>query len=522
MAIPVGVYLLMLVGSVLASPDPRASTRGLSEIFILTTLLTAPFLVRGERQVRLALDTLIGLAALLACEGLSQFLFGYGDIDRRIRGPFSHYMTFSGFLLICDLLLLASMLYTRAVAEPLAVGGAGGDQRRAARQLTRNAWVALALSLTVMIAFRAPRLLLAYLPAAVLLVALAPVPILHRMLSIVDLRDSSNYDRLCMLEAGITMVRQRPVFGVGPDLVKRFYPIYRAPAAPRYEVPHLHNTLLQLAAERGLPSLAAYLAMTVVAAAAAWRRVRPRGRTPGAPGRPLHGSAARPPRLQSGGPVREQLGGRRGAAADALRAGAPVLPARRGERGATPGGSVIYRDRGHTCCETCGSISSWWNEGCFPAGSRRAAPSWRARSRWRDGGWTTGNAVSGEARVAVLAPKEPFVSRAGRKLALALDHFGLDPAGWTCLDVGASTGGFTDCLLQRGAARVYALDVGYGQLDHRLASTPGWWWCERINARNLARRRPARAVRSDHHGPLLHSLLGASPPCPRRPRILLR
>ena len=271
MAIPVGVYLLMLVGSVLASPDPQASTRGLSEIFILATLLTAPFLVRGERQVRLVLDTLVGLAALLACEGLSQFLFGYGDIDRRIRGPFSHYMTFSGFLLVCDLLLLASMLYSPRWRVPWRWAALAVINAALLGSYTRNAWVALALSLTVMIAFRAPRLLLAYLPATVLLIALAPVPILHRMLSIIDLRDSSNYDRLCMLEAGITMVRQRPVFGVGPDMVKRFYPIYRAPAAPRYEVPHLHNTLLQLAAERGLPSLAAYLAMTVVAAAAAWR-----------------------------------------------------------------------------------------------------------------------------------------------------------------------------------------------------------------------------------------------------------
>jgi 23S rRNA (cytidine1920-2'-O)/16S rRNA (cytidine1409-2'-O)-methyltransferase len=97
-----------------------------------------------------------------------------------------------------------------------------------------------------------------------------------------------------------------------------------------------------------------------------------------------------------------------------------------------------------------------------------------------------GTAVAGEARVAVLAPKEPFVSRAGRKLAHALDHFGLDPAGWTCLDVGASTGGFTDCLLQRGAARVYALDVGYGQLDHRLRTDPRVVVMERINARHLA------------------------------------
>jgi len=271
MAIPAGIYVLMLVGSFLASPDPEASARGLSEIFILATLLAAPFLIRGERQVRLALDTLIGLAALLACEGLSQFLFGYGDIDRRIRGPFSHYMTFSGFLLICDLLLLAEMLYTPRWRSPWRWAALAVINAALLGSYTRNAWVALALSLTVMIAFRAPRLLLAYLPAAVLFVALAPVPILHRMLSIVDLRDSSNYDRLCMLEAGITMVRQRPVFGVGPDLVKRYYPVYRAPAAPRYEVPHLHNTLLQLAAERGLPSLAAYLAMTVVAAVAAWR-----------------------------------------------------------------------------------------------------------------------------------------------------------------------------------------------------------------------------------------------------------
>jgi 23S rRNA (cytidine1920-2'-O)/16S rRNA (cytidine1409-2'-O)-methyltransferase len=97
-----------------------------------------------------------------------------------------------------------------------------------------------------------------------------------------------------------------------------------------------------------------------------------------------------------------------------------------------------------------------------------------------------GTAVQAEARVAVLAPREPFVSRAGRKLSHALDHFGVDPAGWVCLDVGASTGGFTDCLLQRGAVRVYALDVGYGQLDQRLRNDPRVVVMERINARNLA------------------------------------
>lgn len=96
-----------------------------------------------------------------------------------------------------------------------------------------------------------------------------------------------------------------------------------------------------------------------------------------------------------------------------------------------------------------------------------------------------GTAVPFDA-VLVVAAGEPFVSRAGRKLAGALDDFALAPAGLVCLDVGASTGGFTDCLLQRGAARVYAIDVGYGQLDERLRRDPRVVVMERTNARHLA------------------------------------
>ncbi len=96
-----------------------------------------------------------------------------------------------------------------------------------------------------------------------------------------------------------------------------------------------------------------------------------------------------------------------------------------------------------------------------------------------------GTSVPDAAKLEVIGPKEPFVSRGGRKLAHALEHFGIDPAGWTCLDVGASTGGFTDCLLQRGAERVYALDVGRGQLDYRLRSDRRVVTLEGINARYL-------------------------------------
>src|SRR5262245_31854351 len=83
-----------------------------------------------------------------------------------------------------------------------------------------------------------------------------------------------------------------------------------------------------------------------------------------------------------------------------------------------------------------------------------------------------GEAIRPEARVVLRRPDHPFVGRGGVKLAGALDRFGIDPTDRVVLDVGASTGGFTDCLLQRGARRVYALDVGAGQLHYRLRRDP--------------------------------------------------
>lgn len=95
-----------------------------------------------------------------------------------------------------------------------------------------------------------------------------------------------------------------------------------------------------------------------------------------------------------------------------------------------------------------------------------------------------GHSVSPESRIELLE-RLPYVSRAGKKLEAALDAFGINVTGETCLDVGASTGGFTDCLLQRGAKRVYAVDVGSGQLDWRLRNDPRVVVREGINARYL-------------------------------------
>jgi len=97
-----------------------------------------------------------------------------------------------------------------------------------------------------------------------------------------------------------------------------------------------------------------------------------------------------------------------------------------------------------------------------------------------------GARVRPEERVRVRGEERRFVSRGGEKLAGALRDLGLDPAGRVCLDVGASTGGFTDCLLQAGARRVIAVDVGYGQLHEQLRRDERVTLLERTNARDLS------------------------------------
>jgi 23S rRNA (cytidine1920-2'-O)/16S rRNA (cytidine1409-2'-O)-methyltransferase len=96
-----------------------------------------------------------------------------------------------------------------------------------------------------------------------------------------------------------------------------------------------------------------------------------------------------------------------------------------------------------------------------------------------------GTRIKDDASVRVRGDDKRFVSRGGDKLAGALEDLGVDPSGRVCLDLGASTGGFTDCLLQAGASHVVALDVGYGQLEGHLREDPRITVMERTNARHL-------------------------------------
>jgi 23S rRNA (cytidine1920-2'-O)/16S rRNA (cytidine1409-2'-O)-methyltransferase len=105
-----------------------------------------------------------------------------------------------------------------------------------------------------------------------------------------------------------------------------------------------------------------------------------------------------------------------------------------------------------------------------------------------------GQQVSLEAELRLRGEDLPFVGRGGLKLAKALETFDVHVAGKICMDVGASTGGFTDCLLQAGASRIYAIDVGYGQLDQRLARDERVTVLDRQNIRSLKKGKVAEAI----------------------------
>src|SRR4051794_29794676 len=98
-----------------------------------------------------------------------------------------------------------------------------------------------------------------------------------------------------------------------------------------------------------------------------------------------------------------------------------------------------------------------------------------------------GASVTDDAKIRLLGDDQKYVSRGGLKLEKALEHWKIDVAGTTCVDIGASTGGFTDCMLQRGAAEVIAVDTGYGQIDMKLRNDPRVKLLEKTNARYLKR-----------------------------------
>ena len=278
------VYLVLLGISIALSYEPALSRKAASDFFQFTTPLLALWLVQRRQDARTLITAFILVTVVTGAYGLVQVAAGFDNLGNRTTGPFSHYMTFAGVLLLADMLLLARLATDRWRGRlwpgahrlwgwlALAV-----INTALLASLTRNAWIGGAVAVTVLLWVTARRALLVLVPAAALALWLAPAGVSARVTSIFDLSEPSNYDRVCMTWAGLHMVAERPLFGLGPEMVPRRYAIYRHPTAPRYWVPHLHSSYLNLVAERGLSSLAVFLWLLVVSVREALRRMRQEG-----------------------------------------------------------------------------------------------------------------------------------------------------------------------------------------------------------------------------------------------------
>lgn len=208
-----------------------------------------------------SLAALVAVALFLSGYGLVQyFLLGYHEreLERRITATLSHVMTFSGMMVAMSLLLII-LAYMRR--DRLSVMAAAMTSAALMVTFTRGAWIGWAAGLLIILLRRRARWLLYLLPVVILAVTFSPLPLFSRLVSTFDTEQASNLDRIRMVQAGAAIIEDYPLFGVGPSNIKEIYPLYRAADAPRFVVPHLHNNVVQIWAERGLFALSGYLLM---------------------------------------------------------------------------------------------------------------------------------------------------------------------------------------------------------------------------------------------------------------------
>lgn len=261
--LPLGTFLAGSTLSAALAPDPLFSLRELGEwLAFLTFPLALALYRRVPRFATLAMRAFFLLAILLATWGIFEyFVLGHRTLEQRITGPAAHVMTYSGLLLPLTLFFLVIWLHDRKWHQMLAAAATG---LALLLTFTRGAWAGWLVAFLTLVATRFRRAVVWIATVLILAVTFSPFPLFERFVSSFDLTRASNLDRLRMLEAGVEIIRDYPLFGVGPPMIEEFYPLYRKADAPRFRIPHLHNSPVQIWAERGVVAFAAYILILAV------------------------------------------------------------------------------------------------------------------------------------------------------------------------------------------------------------------------------------------------------------------
>jgi O-antigen ligase len=261
------------VVSALSSTNPAQSLVDCKQLVLFLIVPVVYRFARGQRALTFA-TVIITVGAISAVVGIVQHgVLHYDNLGRRPQGALTHYMTYSGVLMLVAGAAAARLLYrqsdrlwTALVMPALLVA--------LAFTFTRSAWVGTCVGVSLLLMLK-DRRLLAVVPVAVaLFLILSPASVTARMYSIFDVNDPTNRDRLAMLTSGVEMVRDRPLTGVGPDMVKTVYEDYRQTWAVQPLNVHLHNVPMQIAAERGLPALGLWLGFVALVTRDLFKRLR--------------------------------------------------------------------------------------------------------------------------------------------------------------------------------------------------------------------------------------------------------
>jgi O-antigen ligase len=258
-------YGVATIFSALNSVDPTTSLIDCKQLVLFLIIPVVYRFARGSRALTFA-TVIISVGAFSAILGIAQFgLLHFDNLSKRPHGNLTHYMTYSGVLMLVACAAAARLVFRREGTTFL-----GGSRTwtvlvmpalivALALTFTRSAWVGLVAGVGTLIVLKDRRLLAAIPLVVALTILVAPTSVTARMYSMFDVNDPSNRDRVAMLQSGVEIVRDHPITGVGPDMVKSVYGEYRQPWAVNKDNPHLHNVPMHIAAERGLPALLVWI-----------------------------------------------------------------------------------------------------------------------------------------------------------------------------------------------------------------------------------------------------------------------
>jgi O-antigen ligase len=255
---PLAAYAALTLVSTAFSPDPRVSLMACKQMVLFLLIPLTYRFARGS-NAQTMVTVIVSFAAAAAAVGIFQFgVLHYDNLGQRPQGTLGHYMTYSGLLMLVIGTALARILFGErdrlwaalvvpalAVAIPLT--------------FSRSAEVGASAAVALLFLLKDKRLLAVLPVVALIFFVAAPARVTDRFESIFNLKNPTNLDRLVMLKEGVHMVKDHPVLGIGPNMVLPLYAQYREPDAVNATNPHLHNVPLQIAAERGLPALGAWL-----------------------------------------------------------------------------------------------------------------------------------------------------------------------------------------------------------------------------------------------------------------------